>query len=153
MKDQLQLQEIAGYLPYSLRIETKYGIDNLIGIMFSDDTDYNSTKKTTHNVNHPLANTDTHCLEFYEIKPILRPCTESELSKTLCINDKKDKFIDYISTSIKDSQFNMRMLISGKSDSLEYWKIQRLLQWHFDIHNLIGRGLAININDLPPIKD
>ncbi|SMC53026.1 hypothetical protein [Pedobacter nyackensis] len=142
MKDILQLQEIAGYLPYEVQFKhfdderEIYQICKIAYLGIDEVTIFSSDHEYTFNI----------C----DVKPMLRPCTEVELSKILCINEKKDKFIDYISTSIKDSQFNMRMLISGKSDSLEYWKIHRLLQWHFDIHNLIGRGLAIDINTLTP---
>jgi hypothetical protein len=32
--------------------------------------------------------------------------------------------------------------------SLPYWMIQKLHSWQFDTHNLIGRGLAVDINTL-----
>ena len=31
---------------------------------------------------------------------------------------------------------------------LEYWQVQKLHSWHFDTNNLIGRGLAVDINTL-----
>jgi len=32
--------------------------------------------------------------------------------------------------------------------SMDYWVIQKLYEWHFDIHGLIETGLAIDINTL-----
>ena len=29
-----------------------------------------------------------------------------------------------------------------------YWKIEKLFEWHFDVFGLIEKGLAINVNDL-----
>lgn len=42
----------------------------------------------------------------------------------------------------------MKLLLSNNPLNLNYRAVQKLLEWHFDIHNLIEKGLAIDINTL-----
>ena len=41
------------------------------------------------------------------------------------------------------SSINMRNLLLNN-----YWKIEKLLEWHFDIYGLIDNGLAVDINNV-----
>ena len=86
----LELKYLAPYLPYGIKVMVPYGIDDLVGIHFSDDTDYNKTSITKHNINNPLANTECQTLNFTDIKPILRPM--SDLDKEIKVNE------DYVIT-------------------------------------------------------
>lgn len=40
------------------------------------------------------------------------------------------------------------VLIGHNDDSLQYWLFQRLLEYHFDIADLISKGEAIDVNTL-----
>jgi hypothetical protein len=39
-------------------------------------------------------------------------------------------------------------ILDGQVNAMPYWVVQKLYEWHFDVHNLIGRNLAINIKTL-----
>lgn len=57
--------------------------------------------------------------------------------------------IDYISTSTQDGQRTMRRVANEQEmDVLDYWKVQRLFEMHFDVFGLIPAGLAVDINTL-----
>lgn len=138
----IQLSELAGYLPYDLQVIRNSNIvDRLCGIMFSDDTDYNSGEKTYHNINHPLANLETHAVEFSDIKPLLVPLSEfngseahKEINEVYSLDYENGAFNDYITDGFDYIW-------------LPYCAIQILLKHHFDVHNLIGRGLALDKRD------
>ena len=103
--------------------------------------------------------------------PILRPLTD--IAKEIKIN--QDKFIpiyklfeiEYKGTHhvelIREMYFNvnytftcsshygtaMECSVNTKNIQMNnYWKIQKLLEWHFDIYGLIEKGLAISIHDV-----
>lgn len=81
-----------------------------------------------------------------KFKPILYPL--SCLTKEIEVNGEKIIPIEYISTSIKDSQLTMKRVVNNQSlDALEYWKIERLLSLRFDVFGLIEKGLAIEITE------
>ena len=43
---------------------------------------------------------------------------------------------------------NIKVLKSGGFKHLEYWIIEKLFKWHFDVFGLIDKGLAVDINTL-----
>jgi hypothetical protein len=137
----IKLEEIVGYLPYGLKYYNEYshkkGIEH---ILIELDT-YGFLELTNYEA--PALLTDTH------IKPILRPL--SDLTKEIEVNG--EKFVpmvelettfgyEYLNSYIYKNQgyFNKYAVCFG---CLSY-----LQRWHFDIHNLIERGLAIDINTL-----
>lgn len=82
------------------------------------------------------------------IKPVLFPL--SALTQEITVNGNYIKPIEYISTSKADSQQTMKRVAYGQSlDVLETWKMDRLLELHFDVDSLIPAGLAISVFDLP----
>ena len=158
----LELKHLAPYLPYGLKVQTKTGVDRLCGIMFSDDTDYNSGNNTYHNINHPLANLETHTEEFYDIKPILRPL------HTVIRKMKDDKGREFIPaaviwsvSAVEEQEFEdygkiptyWHDAIKVGYKSFEVRDFELLIQWHFDVFGLIEKGLAVNINSIPVYKD
>lgn len=124
----LELKHLAGYLPYDLRYKfanQTYIFRNVI------DFDYEYSK------------------------PILHPL--SDLTKEIEVNGEKfvpiewlnkNKSVDLIEVqdlSKKKSIFNGR---TTNIRFFEYCVIEKLLEWHFDIHGLIENNLAIDINTL-----
>jgi len=127
----LELKHLAGYLPYGLK-----------GIHLG-----NSVEMTIHIFTEDIKENSISILGFFnECKPILRPL--SDLTKEIEINGEKFVPLEYISTSVKDSQQNARYLFKGFYDNLSHWKTQRLLELHFDIYGLIENSLAISIHDV-----
>lgn len=121
----ITIEHLAPYLPYQLRIKEGNNTYVLQGGTLDGIENYPSL--------------------YSGLKPLLRPLTDLHQ----LIPNKDYSYSEYISTSINDNQRNFRYLISGKYDQLEYWKLQRLFQYHFDVFGLIEQGLAIDINTQP----
>lgn len=141
MKDQLQLQEIAGYLPYKLRIQhaDQNKVMNLgkgssvhwIGLSAVIDWHNSAMKAKPY--------------------PVLRPM--SDLTKEITHNGKTftpvfwlEDFYDNLDLHEQAIQLSKDYRWVNQSD---YMLIMHLIEWHFDIHNLIGQGKAISIHDTP----
>ena len=151
MNEQIKLEEIVGYLPYRLKYIYKGKIAELVNLhyFYSHDEDGNITGKSEC--------TRVICSRFNEkqslitaIKPILRNL--SDLTKEIEVNGEKFVPIDFIEekyyTQKWVEQLNSCIQDSRWINHCEYALIQFLYQWHFDIHNLIERGLAVDINTL-----
>ena len=133
----LELKHIAPYLPYGLKClndnlpDTNITIDELIGI--SNHIVWSGIFSKKHGSTH---------VPICGIKPILRPL--SDLTKE--IEENGEKFVP----QKKLSHLDLEWLI--KSDNLimktNYEDVLLLLEWHFDIYNLIPNNLAIDINTL-----
>lgn len=78
-------------------------------------------------------------------KPILRPL--SDLTKEIEVDGEKfvpfDELKSYSFELNKDRKWSKVVL-----EDMPYSEVLKLYSWHFDIHNLINRGLAIDINEL-----
>ena len=86
---------------------------------------------------------------YFETKPILR--TLSDLTKEIEHNGEKfvpsKEIIKHRPNDLIDVSyvFSMNYL---EIESLPFWAILKLIEWHFDIANLIPVGEAIDINTL-----
>ena len=141
MKEQIKLEEIAGYLPYRLKYIYKGKIAELVNLhyFYSHDEDGNITGKSEC--------TRVICSRFNEkqslitaIKPILRPLPD--LKKEIQIGEK---FVPIVKLGWNDGNNES---YNDILDWISVYDFQKLYEWHFDIHNLIERGLAIDINTL-----
>lgn len=151
--NELKLSEIACYLPYKLKICYRV-LDLENGNPNTDNPEDRLKNYITEMTGARLdqcllPETDRWYKKDAVFKPILRPITEIELQSLIVpYIYKKISVIDYISTSKKDSELNARLLLSGKYDWLELWKIHRLAEHHFDFQDLIGQGKAISIHEI-----
>lgn len=128
----LELKHIAPYLPYGLKFKTADGWCTLLTINY-DDSIINESYEESYELN--------------EIKPILRPL--SDLMKEIEVNGKTTLYIDHISNSNADEKQTIKLIENNNSlEVLEYWKILKLYEWHFDLHNLIEQGLAVDVNSI-----
>ena len=148
----MELQEICGYLPYGLKCK------------YDDD-------KTIFTINPLLTEIDYVNEEFplYHIigkdkaMPILRPL--SDLTKEIVVEDyndgkpfvPKDVIVSFINPYYKEEIMFQDIgiwydEISDKfeinTDLLPLFVANLLYQWHFDIHGLIEKGEAIDMNTL-----
>ncbi len=141
--EQLTLEHLAGYLPYGLKIRGKYPMP--FGL--EDDGEYDKYA-------YPLAlRTISGCLRLQE-KPILRPL--SDLTKPITHNGETFVPMDTLKRLGKNK--NLRdTYIQDSIDSIDtwwnsmlcpYWIVRLLFEWHFDIHNLIQHGLAVDLNTI-----
>lgn len=145
-KEKLTLKELAGYLPYGLKIR----MNNTCNVY-----KVNGLKRVDGMIKILLFQS----IDLYtdECKPILRPLYD--LTKEIEVNGKKfvpcdilfsidsfDIIAGYNSKKYAEEFISSKNIMDICYDYVFWQKLQEL---HFDIHGLIERGLAININDLP----
>jgi hypothetical protein len=142
----LEFKHLAPYLPYGLKMN--YGIHYpvLCGLNNADSVWLKYIDGTTR---------EQHISDY---KPILRPL--SDLKKEIEHSGEKFVPIDWLnenkSVSLiigirpntgEETVFNERTN-SSNIRFFEHCIIEKLLEWHFDIFNLLSKNLAIDINTL-----
>lgn len=164
METHLTIKHLAGYLPYGLKMLqiTKGTFENSLNV----EKVYNVT----------LNNIEDMLQKRYRqisCKPILRPL--SDLTKEIEHNGEKfvpiiellklehpNYFDEYKGSRYSDIDFEQNenfakcyftfqatkdiVLYTKMPLNSPYWIIEKLYEWHFDIHGLIEKGLAIDIN-------
>lgn len=151
--DFLDLNKIVAYLPYELRLFNKKNCQiETLKALNESGTLY--TGSFFNDWNH-----------IYNFKPILRPL--SDLTKEIEVNGKKFVPIEILNKMLftkhskleyYDSEFcNGAILFSTNIAGFNILsineKIQKLLEWHFDIYGLIKKSLAISIHDVEQVVD
>lgn len=136
---ELELKHIVGYLPYQTNfICTRNRIsilDTYIGICAG---------KNIIDIGYVINN---------NLKPILRPL--SDLTKEIEVNGEKFVPIKKLGWEYYDGELGgMAYCVYGESprttvNVIDYLDdLEKLYEWHFDIHGLIEKGLAIDLNTL-----
>lgn len=140
---ELELKHLAGYLPYGLKI-----------LVCGDEREMTiEDEMDSQTICLRDANENKH-------KPILYPL--SSLTKDIEVNGKKFVPIDVLNKMLftkhskleyYNSEFcNGAILFSTNIEGFNILsmneKIQKLYEWHFDIHGLIEKGLAISKHDI-----
>jgi|SRR5690606_14837265 len=149
MEDKIKLHEICGYLPYGL---------NFISEMDKPYEEYGGQPKwtcigiTTIFKDYCFItreNNDAYSISLS--KPLLRPL--SDLTKE--IEHNGERFVPIVKL-LQEYCFDTNQMteqeINEYAESMieidmSYMTAQMLMEWHFDIHGLIDRNLALNIND------
>lgn len=82
--------------------------------------------------------------DIYDCKPILHPLSDL----TNPIEHKGEKFVPI--NRIKESQYHLffRDDITSPIEGLQFSELRKLIEWHFDIADLISNGEAIDVNTL-----
>ena len=132
----LEIKHLAPYLPYKLKLYNRQGIIRTMYTFESNDKYINIE--------------DVDCLNY---KPILRPL--DALKSPITHNGKT--FIA-LHELLKDNCFNLEKMTEERINEFEatfidayswsYKDAITLCSWHYDIFNLIEKGLAIDINSL-----
>jgi hypothetical protein len=157
---ELEVKHLAPYLPYGLKLQ--YVVREKVektGIMKTIIHNEDETHPTKVSIDW---NDSEHIWMF---KPILRPL--SDLDKELFINGwfgfvpAKRLANEYLITSYwgtneigtgildKDGKMvNLCFIANEILGECPFMIYQSLCEWHFDIFNLIGQGLAVDINTL-----
>jgi hypothetical protein len=155
----LELKHITPYLPYKLKC--LYSHTNKIGTI----SKINTIGDGFDNDNIKLSIDYLDSEHIWMFKPILRPL--SDLTKEIEIEGEKfvpiDRILDNHSfvSDIHISKFRKFKIIQEQIHILkdikelgyrycDYWFLQYLLEWHFDVFGLIEKGLAVDINTLKP---
>jgi len=134
--EKLTLEHLSGYLSYGLKVKmnTTGNIYKVSGFRKSDD----SFKY--------LFFTNSDCYSD-ECKPILHPL--SDLTKEITHNGETLIFYNfYMSKNDLSNINNCIILNQNLLDYITATLYNNLLKYHFDIHGLIDKNLAIDINTL-----
>jgi len=135
----MKLEEIVGYLPHKLIVYKPNGIDvaEIVGIRIM-----NNGRIKIHFLDY-VAGYDTSYIANF--KPILHPLTD--LTKPITVDGK-----EFVPMNEFDSyeQLMLKKVLEGTNHiyNMLYKTIKKLYQWHFDIHGLIEKGEAIDINTI-----
>lgn len=157
----LEVKHLAPYLPYGLKLQ--YVVREKVektGIMKSISHNEDETHPTRISISSMY--NEEH---IWMYKPILRPL--SDLNKELFMNGwfgfvpAKRLANEYLNTSYwgtneigtgilseNGSMTNLCFIANEILGECPFMIYQNLCEWHFDIFNLIGQGLAVDINTL-----
>ena len=125
----LELKHLAPYLPYSLKIKTKYGWATMITL---NEWNVNGDCEDSYSY-------EDHPNEVLEFKPILRPLSDF----------KKDLYSETFKTFNLNWQNSEDFCLTPVSiNSVSYELANILIKIHFDVFGLIEKGLAIDINTI-----
>lgn len=134
---ELEIKHLAPYLPHGLKFEINIFdqalvIGEMVGLN-NKEIEFSGIRKTiTESFTYDL------CL------PRLRPL--SSLTKE--IEHNGERFVPNLHKEFKYFvDFELDYFVESIPNSLNYTQLQLLLEWHFDIFNLIPNNLAISIND------
>jgi hypothetical protein len=119
----LEIKHLAAYLPYKVKVSVLHNLTARNGI---------------GGIEHILTTKN----DIYKLR--LRPL--SDLTKEIEVDGEKFVPIDYFVGDDSDDILNACQI--KDLSYLPYNLIQKLLEWHFDIFNLIPNNLAIDINTL-----
>lgn len=143
----LELKHIVGYLPYGL---TGISTDENQGVETVNGISWDQNKSIIE------LNTNIDAIDIIGFKPILRPM--SDITKEIEVKGKFFVPAEYFwSIDLYDQQaFELygtippywKACIEVDIKDLDWGVIEKLYEWHFDVHGLIENNLAIDINTL-----
>lgn len=129
----LEIKHLAAYLPYKIKIRVFRENESL----FIEDVEI-----TGEVIDYIF---ETKEYSKYKYKPILRPL--SDINTEFC----KKHNISFTHRFWSDLKFNEGSEKEGCSDYFTFKDCQVLAKHHFDLFNLIDKGLAVNINELEAV--
>lgn len=145
-------QFISLSLPYELRVTAWYGKSDLFFKLhpYLDAAIYPADGEHLSIGNFFEENLEDKSGEIMH-KPILRPL--SDLVNTITHNGEEFIPVEWLEDMYYtlDLHKQVMMLINDTPDwvnQLDFMLVMHLIEWHFDIYDLIGEGLAVNVNDL-----
>ncbi|KKL22340.1 hypothetical protein LCGC14_2436410 [marine sediment metagenome] len=142
MKEQeLKSEHLIGYLLHGLKmsINKHNEVDLRIGLLKT--LHYNEVTATVE-INSPDI---TMNIALTDCKPVLLPL--SDYTKEIEQNGVKFKAAERLALHLDDWDLH-RYILSGKTEGLPFWIVQKLFEWKFDVFNLIGKNLAISVHEL-----
>jgi len=170
---ELQIKHLAPYLPYAIRFSTDF--DHIRYVMAGLEIQKSIVVLKAYNNAKNKKRLAIKTMVKNNCKPILRPL--SDLSKEIehkgekfvpiveflkmahetWFKEKENTIYSEIEYSITPNQVKAYITFMATKDIVLYylmpenfpvWIYNKLCEWHFDIFNLIGQGLATDINTL-----
>lgn len=144
--EKLELKHVAPYIPYNLKVIFG-GHGNPLNVTGAGL----SGIKLINN-----ANGDFGWGDFCDCKPILRPL--SDLAKEIEHDGERFVPIEELSKftttelnsdgEIESAEFDGEMRVTKMPDDMDYYRIQKLFEWHFDVFDLHSKGLCVYYGDI-----
>ena len=151
---ELELKHLSAYLPYGLKLlyVDCYNAKRkatLSGVTYSEiETTY--SRKIKGCKGDIISFDGRNNIKDLKVKLILRPL--SDLTKEIEHNGEKFVPCYYWDSENQKDPYCEHLKLSAIDylhvEYLQYFIIEKLLEWHFDVFNLIPNGLAIDINTL-----
>lgn len=141
--ESITLRELAAYLPYGVRYKDSYAGDISTRILNGNSIEH---WKCGHI--KPL---------ILHLRPLSDLTKEIEVNGEMCIpidwfEKNVNKTISFFQAMNLNYSLNIDIETENYAQTIDlyngYLVIQKLLEWHFDCFNLIGRGLAIDLNSI-----
>lgn len=132
----MELKHIVGYLPYGLKCiceSTNHKDDN-----------FNFALEEISTINGVFAAYEWYSLSGACIKPILRPL--SDLTKEIEVNGEMLVPAAALGEYYRDYPHEIEQ--DARSKTISLWHAEKLYEWQFDLHSLIEKREAIDINQL-----
>lgn len=146
------MKHLAPYLPYGLKIRWLQPEEHKNSFLKISDKDYNKEMSVVTMMAMVQGN------ECY--KPILRPLSDLKnyISKLDFRAENEVQFTYYNSIpnqltitatyKMMGDVFTDFIVNMNGFKNVDYWIVEKLFEWHFDVFGLIERGLAISIHDI-----
>lgn len=131
--DKLELRYIAPYLPYGLKCK------------FERDDIYTLVGVVNQNV---YLKDITYPSDLFICKPILRPLSALTAEELKEINHCRHDEFHIAHMYGGEVVFDCENGDAYGATELPYDVVEKLLEWHYDIFNLIGRNLAVDATKL-----
>lgn len=144
----LELKHLVGYLPYGLKVQSTTGHITSISIEL-DDCDF-CVKEVLAGIAKPILRQLSDLTKEIEVNgekfvPIVK-LYKIQWGGTHRLSDENKYYTVDLglfakcshNSSAMETNINIKYPLNNS-----YWKIEKLLEWHFDIHNLIENNLAI----------
>lgn len=145
--EKLEFKHFAPYLPYNLQIKNSIG--KVIELVFSDAPYH--FKKGFKPILRPLSDLTKEIEYNGEIFIPIYKLFEIEYKGTTHFENVRKMYFEEVGRFITCSHFGTAATTYINVLNLEknnYWKIQKLHEWHFDVYALINNGLAVDVNTL-----
>ncbi|MCT4238497.1 hypothetical protein HZP42_19675 [Elizabethkingia anophelis] len=140
--DKLELKDIAPYLPYRLKL---YHLSHFKGNKIIEDW---GLKNCSDYPVSEYCDGITYGRTLQEIKLLLRPM--SDLTKEITHNGETFVPADILFGGLRPHEARERHIqdLTKHPMLMPYCYVRELYKMHFDVNDLIGRGLAINLNEV-----
>lgn len=168
--EKLELRHLAGYWPYGLKYEYRAGIggtnstplyENRIGVLQGISNGFvimgdgsgskiESIKPLLRKLSDLTKEIEHDGKRFVPIQELINLTKFGEEYKSCLVweHKKLTKMTEFIMIGSPLQKCEFKIWLSSNVSNNEYWVIQKLISWHFDVFGLIGSGLAIEINNV-----
>jgi len=162
MENKLTLKYLAPYLPYKLRIKVNHSAYEGIYILDLVDSLGFHIEETSFfwkrciPILRPLSDLTKFCedLGFVSIEELAKMSCSFDFDDLNVRNDWNGRYGIFSVQFRRASHFyefkydSKKQSFKAFTDTNHLQLFQQLLKWHFDIHGLIEKGLAVDINKL-----